>query len=612
MKFYFDNYENIVSNANLVDNVEMIDSDGISYTLDKNLDISNLDIDFGKKYFITIDEHKYNVEYRYIVKCERFEKEYRFSEQLGAIYSNEQTTFRIWAPTSHNVNLVDVSTNNVHKMERKENGVFEVNLSGDLHGFKYLFELEQTEKFKATDPYSYCTGPNMAYSVVVDFERLEQVSQLKERQLKDLTIYEIHVRDFSWNEYFNHKGKFLGLIETGVENKYGDSIGFDYVKSLGVSHIQLLPIYDFSSVKDDEENYNWGYDPAQYSCLKPLYGSDLSDDLAPINDFIKVVNTYHDAGIGVNMDVVYNHVHDSDKFILNKIVPHYYNRLNDDFTNSNGSFCGNDFESNTYMGRKFIVDSLVSLQKHFGFDGFRFDLMGIIDVETLNIAATELKKNNPNILLYGEGWDMPTNLENDQKGTMFNYNLLPDYAFFNDKFRDSVRGGMQDLNKLGIVGGNNLDKINDLINGSGFTRPSQSINYVSCHDNHTITDRLRINYSTDLESRVKLCYALVLLSSGIPFLHAGCEFMRSKKGVENSYISGYEINKINWDQVTENAVMVEFVKALISKRQENSYFNIDDYTALTHSLSLENFVINELKLDEDVIRHTINELSKAE
>ncbi len=578
MKFYLDNYQQITASKMIEDSRLICDNQEF---IIKNLQITEAMIKFGKKHYLKIANQMYPVEFRYIVKDEKFINDFKSEKQLGAIYAPNFTLFRLWAPTAYSVKVILIDRNEKYPMHRDENGVYECEIPDLSHGTKYLFEVEHETKIKVIDPYAKASGINQGYSVVVDFTKFNSVSKPPTFALKDLLVYELHVRDFTNHPAFSHQNQLLGLMEQNLKNKYGDAIGFDYLNTLNVSHIQLLPIYDFGSVQDDNlESYNWGYDPVQYNVIKPLYGSNKNDDFSAINDLKQVVNHYHDHNIGVIMDVVYNHVYEVDKFSLHQIVPHYFVRLGANNQISNGTFCGNEFETNTPMGRKFIVDSLVYLTKTYQFSGYRFDLMGIMDIKTLKMIARELKKINPDILLYGEGWHLPTVLDESIQGTMGNYFALPEYGFFNDNIRDFIRGKVDDEKDVGVMVGKNIDKINEYLHGKGFLRPVQSINYASCHDNHTLLDRLLLTNNSDVINRLKLAYTLIILSRGIPFIHAGCEFGRTKNLLDNTYNLSAELNAINWDLVTYNQELIDFVVMLIKLRQSDSYFNINNYEGL--------------------------------
>ncbi len=578
MKFYLDNYKQITASEMIKDSKLICDNK--EFKLEK-LQITEAMIKFGKKHYLKIADQMYPVEFRYIVKDEKFISKFKSEKQLGAIYAPNFTLFRLWAPTAYSVKVILIDRNEKYPMHRDEAGVYECEIPGISHGTKYLFEVEHESKIKVIDPYAKASGINQGYSVVTDFEQFQSVSKPPVFALKDLLIYELHVRDFTNHPDFQHKNQLLGLIEENRKNKYGDAIGLDYLKRLNISHVQLLPIYDFGSVKDDEiDTYNWGYDPVQYNVIKSLYASNKDDEFSAINDLKQVVNHYHQQNIGVIMDVVYNHVYEVEKFSLHQIVPHYFVRLDENQQISNGTFCGNEFETNTPMGRKFIVDSLVYLTQTYQFSGYRFDLMGIMDIKTLKMIARELKKINPDILLYGEGWHLPTTLDESIQGTMGNYFALPEYGFFNDKIRDFIRGKVDDEQDVGVMLGKDSDRINEYLHGKGFLRPSQSINYASCHDNHTLIDRLQLTNNIDVFNRLKLAYTLIILSRGIPFIHAGCEFGRTKNLLDNTYNLSAELNLIDWDLVTHNQELIDFVIQLIKIRQNDNYFNINNYEGL--------------------------------
>ena len=398
-------------------------------------------------------------------------------------------------------------------------------------------------------------------------------------------IYELHIRDFTIDPAIKNplKGKFLGLLEN-CKTPDGHSTGLEYLKELGVTHIQLQPIYDFGSV--DELNpdtlYNWGYDPVQYNIPEGWYSTDPNDPYKRINELRQLIDEIHHAGMRVTMDVVYNHVYDVDTFPFNKLVPGYFFRYDERGILTNVSGCGNDVASEKRMAHKFILDSIRYWVRNFNLDGFRFDLMGLLDVDTINEAVMIMKNADPNGIVYGEGWNMPSNIPDEMRANMNNYMLMPNVGFFNDKFRDLLKGSQWNKT-LGFAAGGKTSYLDILylVTGSSidnylFDSPNQSINYVECHDNYTFRDfvsKVAPEMSEEVvKDYAKLALSMVLISQGVPFIHAGQEFFRSKQGVENSYNSPDDINTVYWSLADENWDMVEMVKDLISIRKEYNIF----------------------------------------
>ena len=435
------------------------------------------------------------------------------------------------------------------------------------------------------------------------------------KQKTDSIIYELHVRDFSSkaSSGIKEQGKFLGLIEEGTRSDRDDVTGLDYLLNLGFTHLQLLPIYDFGSV--DELNplshYNWGYDPMQFNVPEGSYASDVNDPYSRVIDLKKVVSKLHEKGLRVVMDVVYNHMFDRFSTSFESIVPYYYFRTGEEGMISNGSFCGNDFDSTRLMGRKYILDSIKLWMTEYGIDGFRFDLMGILDVTTMNQVATLVSELDPNAMVYGEGWNMPTLLEEDDKATMMNQALMPDIGHFNDMFRDTVKGGsMEEEEKLkGILLGDmkQFSKLPNLLLGSPmkeketfFSAPWKSVNYVECHDNQTVYDKMITCEVDEVENRQKLMLATVLFSQGIPFIHAGQEFCRTKQGAHNSYMSSDTINGLDWHRAYEYKEIVEFTRDAIALRKETPEFKYMSYDVHIKDKTKKHKKLIEIHYDKEV------------
>jgi len=504
---------------------------------------------------------------------------------LGATYQKQQTEFQVWSPTAIAICVVLYQGNQetIHQLTQQANGVWQGLVFGDLELIKYRFRITQPHRLKETiDPYGVASTANGSYSVVVDLKKTTPIARgPKLKQPTDAIIYEVSVRDFTIHapNLGAKRGKYLGLTE------------LDYLKELGITHIQLLPIFDFEGVDETkpQNSYNWGYNPSQYNLPEGSYALDATDPYARINELKTLINHLHEQGFGVIMDVVYNHVYDRRTFPFDAFVPNYFYRYDFHGMPTNGSGCGNDVATERRMVRKFILDSVKFWATEYGIDGFRFDLMGLMDITTLNEIRKLTDELNPAILLYGEGWNLNTALADAKKATIDNAHLLPGIAHFNDTFRDTIKGSTFDHWEKGLALGNlALNELAQqvLAGSSGrnfgenfkFFNPEQSINYVECHDNHTFWDRAQISNGDEADEirqkRQLLATAMVIFAQGIPFLHCGQEFFRSKQGVENSYRDNDDINAINWQQVSQQHVAIELVKGYIKIRKAHGAFRL--------------------------------------
>lgn len=538
------------------------------------------DCDYGDT--LSYDEIEYPIIYRGIVKTEWFMNRYDArDEKMGSWVNDDKTYFSVYAPTAKSMDVIlgDKS----YPMIRKDNGSFYLSLDFNAHGMQYLYRVNiYGQERTTTDPYAIASLPNRSHSVVVDLNQLNlDVSPLKVPVEKAI-ILEASVRDFSMDPEveFKHRGKFLGMIES-----HGD-YGMNHIKDLGITHLQLMPVNDFETVDelDPFSKYNWGYDTMQFMSLEGSYSSDVHNPLQAIYDFSKLVDIYHKHNIGINIDVVFNHIYEMDDHPLHILLPYYYFRYEDDYSLSNGSFCGNEIASEMPMCRKLIVDTTTHFVYLYKIDGFRFDLMGLLDVDTMNAVYNACHKINPNIMIYGEGWKMPTVLPEHMQASMHNYHLMPMISHFNDKFRDTVAGKLNDTD-LGYAG-DNVALTNIIKSGlSGFSdntytdtmfdTSKKSVNYVECHDNMTVADKVSLADKGKKEALFMM--GLVLFSQGIPFLQIGQSFFRDKKGDENSYKSPDSVNRIDWSLLDKNKEMHKQVKEWIKIRKE-IYQTQEDYS----------------------------------
>jgi len=591
----------LIDENNTYTETEIISIDSLDIMVKYRLHSSGLEI--GKSYSL-VDERflKTPVQYRLIMKSPHFDKMFFYDgDDLGSAYSAQNTEFKVWSPLSSRV-ILDITERGSFEMERGDRGIFQLTIPGDLKGCSYQYLLYINGKWNtANDPYAYSSTANSHKSVVIDVVDFdiplckEKLPPLKQKT--DAVIYELHVRDLSSSESggFRYRGKFLGLTEEGTKNKQGDSTGLDYLTDLGITHLQLLPIFDFGSVDELNQmhHYNWGYDPVHFNIPEGSYSTDCTDPLLRIKELQKTISVLHSKGIRVIMDVVYNHMFDRFTSDFENLVPGYYFRTGDNGEPSNGSFCGNDIDSTGLMVRKYIKDSIRRWMTVYGIDGFRFDLMGILDIETMNQIEELVRSIDKNAIVYGEGWNMPTLLPDELKAAMINQDKLPGISHFNDYFRDMVKGDtmLDRITHRGLLTGDtkHLEKLPGLLLGAEYNRegcrffsaPWKSINYVECHDNHTSIDKMTASgvKADEILLRQKLMLAVVIFSRGIPFIHAGQEMCRTKKGDHNSYRSPDKINGLDWNLRSEHKDLIKYVGDAIKLRKKTDVFrslNYDD------------------------------------
>lgn len=532
---------------------------------------------------------------------------------LGVTYTKAQTKFRVWAPKANQVKLylyrVTIHPVEEYLMKKEIGGSWILILKGDFKGFEYTFATMINDKWmrEAVDPYAKAVIRNGYRGIIADLKETNPTGWENDKSpvLKkptDAIIYELHVRDASIaaNSGIKNKGKFLGLTEKGTKNTEEFSTGLDHLKELGVTHIHLLPCYDFNSVDEtsSDTKYNWGYDPLNYNVPEGSYSTNPYDGVTRIKEFKQLVKTFHENGLRVVMDVVYNHTALTEKSNFNQLVPGYYYRQTKDGKFSNATACGNETASERPMMRKFILESVLYWVNEYHVDGFRFDLMGVHDIETMNLISRELHKIKPDILLYGEGWTAGASpLPDSLRAMKANAYKLDRIAVFSDDIRDGIKGhvftheakgfasgqsGLEESIKFGVVASCKHPQVDyKKVNYSKKPyagEPYQTITYTECHDNHCLWDKLAISNkdATDAEREEmqKLALSIVLTSQGISFLHAGSEFLRTKKGVENSFESPDSINAIDWNLKSKNKYVFEYVKALIKMRKEHPAFRM--------------------------------------
>lgn len=552
---------------------------------------------------------------------------------LGASYSKKATTFKVWSPNaaSVRVNIFEHGSDNEGDagsiMSRamsldKTTGVWSVTINGDLLNKYYTYSVTHGKTTKETaDVYAKACGVNGQRSMVVDLsttnpEGWENDKHVLVQNQTDASVWEISVADFSSSESSGvseaNRGKYLAFTEEGttVNGVQGaSSTCVDYLKKLGVKYVQIMPFYDFGSVDESKnimDQYNWGYDPVNYNCPEGSYSSNPKKGEVRIKECKQMIQALHNAGIGVIMDVVYNHTYTSDSW-LQRTVPNYYYRMNNDGTFSNGSGCSNDTASEHLMFRKYMIDSVTYWASEYHIDGFRFDLMGLHDVTTMNSIRTALDNlyadgSGSQILMYGEAWDMATNCD---EGTVLasqkNLKQLSDrIGAFDDTIRDAIKGSTGGTDGAFVQKGSRRANLKTGIAGQSDTTtgwanvPSQCVTYASCHDNLCLYDKLvgsvygadgkyRKRYE-DLVAMNKLSAAIVITSQGIPFSLGGEEFCRSKDGDENSYASSRKENMLDWENVDLYSDVIEYYRGLYKIRDAFAAFS-DSTAATANSLT---------------------------
>lgn len=547
---------------------------------------------------------------------EAFAKQFTYlGDDLGNTYTKSKTSFRLWAPTASRVELLtypsaNSTTASRFNMARDVRGTWIASLAGDRDGLIYTYAVEVNGNVnEVVDPYARAATINGRRGVVVDLESTDPVNWKKKKPAfsgkpTDALFYELHVRDLSMDESAPFpnpvRGKFAALTLSNLKGKNGQPVGVAAIKDLGITHLQILPMYDYASVDESNPTFNWGYDPLNYNVPEGSYSSNANDPKARITELKQAIQALHDQGIRVVMDVVYNHVYDAGSFSQSKIVPGYWFRTTASGALTNASGVGNDAASERSMVSKFIVDSIKYWASEYNLSGFRFDLMGLHDVETMARVRKELNKIDPSILIIGEGWNMGTHPE-EVRATQRNIKKLPGIAVFNDQIRDGVKGSVFESAdkgfatgdfikglsvKAGIVG--NIQFSNDLSPSFTTLSPAQSVNYVEAHDNNTLEDKIRLSIPQVKEEEVarlhRLAGSIPILAQGVPFIHAGQEFQRTKGGDSNSYKSSDKINALNWDLVTKNELTRNYYKGLIDIRKNHRAFRLSTRSQVKASL----------------------------
>lgn len=561
-----------------------------------------------------------------VVSCAPAKNEYTSFElypvRSGSLtemeYAPEATQFTLWAPTADEVRLMLYEAGEgghayeTVSMERAEEGTWKTKVEKDLKGKFYTFNVKIDGKWQGDTPgiNAKAVGVNGKRAAIIDLRETDPEGWAEDKRPPlaspaDIIIYEVHHRDFSVHPSsgIEHKGKFLAMTETGTKNPGGMATGIDHLKELGVTHVHILPSYDYASVDEtrlDENKYNWGYDPLNYNVPEGSYSTDPYRPEVRIREFKQMVQALHKAGIRVVLDVVYNHTFNTAESNFERTVPGYFYRQKPDGTLADGSACGNETASNRPMMRKYMIESVLYWINEYHIDGFRFDLMGIHDIETMNEIRKAASAVDPTIFIYGEGWAASApQMPEDSLAMKANTYKMPGIAAFSDEMRDALRGpfnnneqgaflaglpGGEESIKFGIAGAVKHPQINnDSVNYSKAPwagQPTQMISYVSCHDDMCLVDRLKASVPgitpEELVRLDKLAQTAVFTSQGVPFIYAGEEVLRDKKGVHNSYQSPDSINAIDWDRKTLNADAFAYYKGLIQLRHNHPAFRLGD------------------------------------
>ncbi len=632
--------------------------------LSSSVDLSNtytLEVDFSgvvKDYIVTFDG---------IYDTPTFENTYYYAgDDLGAVVDDDETNFRLWAPISSSVVLnlyasgtpaslvakdstaTDTPYQTIN-MEKSVNGTWIASVDSNLHGTYYTYTVTNgISSNELIDPYAKSAGVNGVRGMVVDFSQTNpdgwEYGNLPDtiENYTDSVIYELHVRDLtthsSWqvdSQYESYRGKFMGLTVTGTTYD-GVATGLDHIIDLGVTHVQILPFFDYGNAVDESgssSQFNWGYMPLNYNVLEGYYSTDPYDGEVRIEEFKQVVETFTENDLRIVMDVVYNHTGQSGDSNFNLILPGYYYRMNSDGSFSNGSGTGNETASERAMMQKFMVDSTTFWASEYNIAGFRFDLMALHDTETMNMIADALHEIDSTIIIYGEPWTGGTSaIDSDIAADKTNLAEMPSIAAFNDEIRDAVKGSVFNASEGGFVQNNVTDSVLNklkygIVGGVDFTgidtsylsyemawgtNPSQVINYVSAHDNNTLYDKLRLSTTFAqreyLPAMQKQANAIVLLAQGIPFIHAGAEFLRSKPSStgsgydENSYASPDSTNQLRWDLLAQdtNYEVYQYYKEMIAFRLAHPAFRMSTAEQVINAIEFIDYD------DDSVVAYTIS------
>lgn len=539
-------------------------------------------------------------------------------DDLELRYAPEHSVFTLWAPTAEQAQLSLYAAGEGGEAEERiemqasDQGTWRVTVERDLKGKFYTFRIRTGEGWLAETPgiWARAVGVNGDRAAVIDLRKTDPEGwdddpRPEQKMYSDAVLYELHHRDFSIapDSGVEHKGKFLALTEPGTRSPEGQATGLDHLRELGVTHIHILPSFDYSTVDETrlgDNTYNWGYDPKNYNVPEGSYSTDPGDPAVRIREFKQMVRSLHRNGMRVVLDVVYNHTATVEGSAFTLTAPGYFYRHNPDGSYSDASGCGNETASEREMVRRYIVESVKYWAREYHIDGFRFDLMGIHDIETMNRVRRELSQIDPTIFIYGEGWlaaDSP--LPPEQRAVRDNVGQMEGIAVFCDDFRDGVRGSTFDEHAAGYASGNIEGHVEAVkfgvvgatehpqVDYSGLlysslpyaAAPSQAVNFVASHDGYTVVDKLRLSVEGDrAEEEItpmhKLVHAILLTAQGVPFIRGGEELMQDKQGVSNSFRSPDAVNRIDWSLKARNRAVFDYIKDLIALRRAHPAFRI--------------------------------------
>ena len=564
-------------------------------------------------------------------------------DDLELKVDNKGTHFTLWSPEAQAAQelLYDTDRNTPSiqtlDMTKSDNGTWRVTSPKQLYGKFYTFRIKYNGKWLDETPgvWAKAVGTNGRRAAIIDFATTNPIGWESDKgpeigSIADVIIYDMHHRDFSIHPSSGivNKGKFLALTEQGTRSLLGDKTGIDHLKELGITHVHILPSYDYNSVDESqlpENKYNWGYDPYNYNAPEGSYSTNPSNPATRILEMKQMIKALHDAGIGVIMDVVYNHTANNDDSNFSLTAPHYYYRYRQDGTYSDASGCGNETASEREQMRNYIVNSVKYWSEEYHIDGFRFDLMAIHDTETMNKVAKTLKEVNPRIFVYGEGWtcgDSPLPVE--RRALKENVAKMEGIAVFSDDLRDAVKGhysngenkgfatnapGNKETVKIGIVASTAHPQVDySKGNNSKFayaTAPTQIINYVSCHDDYSLTDKLNVSMKGASEEEkmraALLAQTIVFTSHGTPFMFAGEEVFRNKKGIHNTYNRPDSVNAIDWSLKNKNAEQFNYYCELTKLRKAHPAFRMTTAEAIA-----KHIVFDDVK-GENLISYSIKD-----
>ncbi|MBN3490276.1 hypothetical protein JV173_01990 [Acholeplasma equirhinis] len=570
--------------------------DGNQYfKVDKPLNLQKVD-------HIWINEVKYPLGIGVVTLLKSFDKKFRYDGPLGVNYQKSYTEFFVFSPVAKEMFVV---IDGIPYEMSYEEPVWTAKVEGDLEGKPYVYRVRLVDQFAdVKDPYT--VAANLTDSIIIDPAKLNKqiFDYVPLKKYTDAVIYEGHVRDMTIHLDVIDKGLFDGLSQPAPS--LGTSV-LGYIKNLGITHLQLLPVFDFYGVDDinKEKAYNWGYNPMQYFAVEGWYSKDPNDPYMRINEFRNLVDEAHKLNLGIVMDVVYNHVYERALFPYDQLVPGYFFRHDRHFQPTHSCYLENDVETTNYMVRRLIIDSLVHFVKNYKVDGFRFDLMGLMDVDTLNQAEMILRKINPSIILYGEGWNMDSAINKNLRSNMNNQHLMPKIGHFNDFYRNLFKGPLH-TTQLGYATGSKHDFEKVLLGLTGsshmFNLPTKSLNYVECHDNMTFFDTLAFNYKDEVKKKMYQDFVnhLIAISIGVPFYHAGQEMYRTKFGEENSYQSSDDINAIRWYDYSS----ISKFKKILRLRKKYKLYRMDKYPKKeVQTAILEDYIYYALKGDGYILEH---------